>query len=203
MIKAIIFDFDGVIHNTFSLHLRNFNKFVKNGDLSAEEYRALHDGNIHTLKKSLDKIKDINFTFYRESIFEEYTAQKITAEVNAALQVLAKNYQFFIVSSAGEKILNGYLVSNSINNLFSEVLGVETDNSKKIKFQMILDNYQLQKNEVIFITDTLGDILEANEADIKTIAIDSGFHDRARLAPGRPMAFISSLREVSDIISKL
>ncbi|MDP1709362.1 MAG: HAD hydrolase-like protein, partial [Candidatus Komeilibacteria bacterium] len=106
MIKAIIFDFDGVIHNTFPLHLRNLNKFVKNGDFSAEEYRALHDGNIHVMKKSLDKLKDINFLVYRDFIKDEFTAQKITADVNTALQKLNRDYQLFIISSGGEKIIN-------------------------------------------------------------------------------------------------
>lgn len=203
MIKAIIFDFDGVIHNTFSLHLRNFNKFVKNGDLSAEEYRSLHDGNIHVVKKSMDKIKNINFPFYRDSIFAEYTAQKITPEINLALQTLAKNYRLFIVSSGGERILNGFLINNHVKNLFLEVLGQETNDSKEIKFQMILDKYQLQKNEVVFITDTLGDIIEANDIGLKTIALDSGFHDHERLAKGHPFAIISSLDEIAPIIPSL
>ena len=58
------------------------------------------------------------------------------------------------------------------------MLGAETAESKEVKFQILLDNYQLQKDEVIFITDTLGDILEANNAGIKSLGIDSGFHDQ-------------------------
>ena len=203
MIKAIIFDFDGVIHNTFPLHLRNLNKFVKNGDFSAEEYRTLHDGNFYDIKKTLEKIKSIDFNVYRSSIYDEFTAQIITAEINAALQNFAKTYRLFIVSSGGEKNLNDYLANNHINNLFSEVLGAETAESKEVKFQILLDNYQLQKDEVIFITDTLGDILEANNAGIKSLGIDSGFHDHERLAKGQPFAIISSLKEIEQIIPAL
>ena len=82
-------------------------------------------------------------------------------------------------------------------------MGQETDDSKKKKFQMILDQYELKKDETIFITDTLGDIIEANDIGLKTISIDSGFHNREHLSQGRPFAIISSLEEIAPIIAKL
>ena len=44
--KAVLFDFDGVLHDTFSLHRRMISDF-SGYELSEEEYRDMHNGNFH------------------------------------------------------------------------------------------------------------------------------------------------------------
>ena len=50
-----------------------------------------------------------------------------------------------------------------------------------------------QKERLFFITDTLGDIVEAKKVGIKTIAVDYGYHDRGVLSKGNPDGIISNL----------
>lgn len=203
MIKAIIFDFDGVIHDTFSFHLERLNTFVEGGTLTAEEYRALHDGNINDTKMLVEKMKAIDYTVYRTSIYEGFIAQKIKQEIHTVLQALAKEYDCFIITSGGEQNIGGFLLQNDIHHAFKEILGAETHKSKEVKFAMILEKYNLPKDDVVFVTDTLGDILEANNVGIKTIAVDFGFHDRARLERGNPYAIISDFDHLPKVISQI
>jgi len=46
----------------------------------------------------------------------------------------------------------------------------------------------------------LGDILEGHEVGVKTIALDSGFHDRERLGQGKPYAIISSIFDIYEYL---
>ena len=61
---------------------------------------------------------------------------------------------------------------------------------------MILNRYRCTAEECLSITDTLGDIVEANVLDIPTIAILDGFHKFETLKKGKPLAIIKSLKEI-------
>ena len=58
MIKAIIFDFDGVLVNEYQKHY----EFTKKGirDLTEEEFKRLFEGNIHAERAKL-KQRDTDF----------------------------------------------------------------------------------------------------------------------------------------------
>ena len=81
--------------------------------------------------------------------------------------------------------------------------GLETHKLKTHKFRKVLDELNLKENECIFITDTLGDILEANEVGIPTIAVDFGYHERERLEKGNPLQIISNFEELIETIKKI
>jgi beta-phosphoglucomutase-like phosphatase (HAD superfamily) len=63
MLKNIIFDFDGVIHNTFEFHLDAINRFAPQVGLSAEEYRGLHDGTVYN-QSLFGRERQIDFSQY-------------------------------------------------------------------------------------------------------------------------------------------
>ena len=59
MIKAVIFDFDGVIHDTFDFNLKWLNHFVNDNfkPLTNQEFRDLHNGNSYNLRIKNPKLK--------------------------------------------------------------------------------------------------------------------------------------------------
>jgi phosphoglycolate phosphatase-like HAD superfamily hydrolase len=59
-----------------------------------------------------------------------------------------------------------------------------------------MKHFHLNNKEIIFITDTLGDIRAANKLGIKTIAVDFGYHERARLENGNPQKIISNFKDI-------
>ena len=197
--KAIIFDFDGVLQDTFEFHRKKIKEF-SGIDLSPEEFKNIHKKNFF-LNVS-DKFKLINWLDYRDYVSSDVSMLKIKDKIRNGVHKLAINYKLFIVTSGGEKGVIGYLGNNGIINNFSEVLGMETHRAKTKKFKYIFEKYKLMKNKCIFVTDTLGDILEANEVGLKTIAVDFGFHCRETLEEGKPCKIVSSFNELSEIIDK-
>jgi HAD superfamily hydrolase (TIGR01549 family) len=199
MIKLIMFDFDGVIDNNYELHFRLSEK--KFNDITREEHKKLFEGNIHIERERL-KHRDTGFDFLTH-LSNTRRNQKIKEEVKKTLEMLSKNYTLGIVSSCYEYGIKDYLEGNQIRNLFSFMYGYETHKLKVHKFKKVLNDFDFKKEECIFITDTLGDILEANEVGINTIAVDFGYHERERLEKGNPVKIISSFNELIEAVKNI
>ena len=163
MIECVAFDFDGVIVNTYENHYQTYVK--KYQDLDRETHKKLFEGNILELRKIL-VVKDNSLD--TTSLLREYLIKQVLdSRVRSILKNLKKKYLLFIITSHSELVINEFLKKEKIDDLFTKVLGRESAEKKEIKFQMVLDDYSLKKDEIIFVTDTLGDILEANKLGIK------------------------------------
>ena len=203
MIKTIVFDFDGVIHDTFDLHLRNLNKFIDGEKLKSEEFKSAHEGNFNDKKILIEKLNKIDFVSYRAAIYEEYIIQKIDKKIRNTLEKLAKSHSLFIITSGGEKNINGYLKKNNIQHLFKQTLGAETHKSKEIKLNIVSKDSGSSKGEILFVTDTLGDIREANNFGVQSVAVDFGYHTKETLEKGNPLQIISSFEEILFVVNEL
>jgi len=194
-----MFDFDGVIDNNYELHFdlccKKFLNFTR------EEHRKQFDGNVHIEREKL-KNRDTGFDFLK-CLSDSRKERKIREEIKKTLINLSKNYTLGIVSSCNEYGIKDYLECNQIQDLFSFLYGYETHKLKTHKFKKVLNDFNFKEDECIFITDTLGDILEANEIGIPTVAVDFGYHERERLEKGNPLKIISSFNELIDTVKNI
>jgi phosphoglycolate phosphatase len=197
MIKAIIFDFDGVIHDTLELAF-NINKIIFPG-ITLNEYKDFFNGNIYDHKKVTPKASKKYFEMQEE----EFKKLKIENEIKNELLKMKDKFTLFIISSNMEMTLNNYFENNAILHIFEKIFGAELHKSKIEKFKLLIDEYGLNKNNCIFVTDTLGDILEANKVNLNTIAVDYGFHEKERLKRGKPIKIVSSFRDILPTILKI
>lgn len=193
--KTVIFDFDGVIHNTFELAYEIQSNLIR---LTRDEYKDLFNGNILDNK---DVIANKDEFFRRQN--EMYKFLTIDDDVKKGLERLAAAYDLFVISSNHEEALDNYFQNNDATHIFKEVLGTEKHLSKVEKFKYLFEKYGLQADDCVFITDTLGDILEGHKVGIRTIAVDWGFHDQERLEKGKPYRIVSNFSEISDILASI
>jgi len=199
MKKIIIFDFDEVIEDNYELHYQLNTQKIK--DLTREEHKKLFEGNIHEERA---KLSNRNTGFEIQTPLNEARKNaKIKTDLKEILIQLAKRYSLGIITSAQEVEIIEYLKNNKIENLFSFVYGVETHKLKSEKFQKVMNRYKVKNEEIIFITDTLGDILEAKKLNIPTIAVDFGYHEKARLKKGHPLKIVSNFKELKEVINTL
>ena len=192
--KAIIFDFDVVLADTADFN-KNLTKEVGH-DVSEEEFKAHHDGNVMEqpripfTKESADNF----FAKYLERITQ---VKPFFSQEN--IHLLKSLCPLYIISSSPKSAINKFLKCNNLE-YFDEVLGVDFHKSKVEKFKYLFKKYSLNPNDVIFVSDTLGDILEAKNVDVKTIAVDFGFHDRIRIKKGNPFKIVSNFDELLETI---
>lgn len=196
MIKSVIFDFDGVIHNTFDVVYplsRQIHGFTE------EEYKDMFNGNLYNHKK----INEENSRLFLALSTELFRNLQIEERIREELFKIRKKYDMYVVSSNSEPILNEYFENNNIIHIFEKILGVESHKSKVEKFKILKDQHGVNERNSIFITDTLGDILEANKVGLRTIAVDFGFHERERLIKGDPYKIISDFKDLLPEIHRL
>lgn len=200
IMKAILFDFDGVLHDTFEFHREKIAEFT-GSELSPQEYRDMHNGNF--FGHAIPELRSVDWVAYRDSIEERFGDLEMTEEVREVLRRVSQGKQMFVVSAGGTRLIEAYLRRGGVGDLFREVLGGDFLRSKAEKFRYISEKYAFDIHDALFVTDTLGDILEAHEVGIKTIAVDFGFHSRETLEKGKPYAIISRFEELPEIMEKL
>lgn len=196
--KLVIFDFDGVLVESLDLWFR-VTQTVSPG-LNREEYVAMSHGNY------IDAFVAKNFSYTEESL-EEYKNNLLTIAMPLPVHVFIKNhhetYQFAIVSSGRELTIDAFLTKENVREYFTDILGYETHKNKTVKLLDLLSKYGSEAKDAVFVTDTLGDILEANEAGIKSIGVLWGLHDRETLAQGNPEFIIENPTELEKTIEKV
>jgi len=195
MVKAIIFDFDGVICDSKSLAKKILGDLY-NKDLSEEEFAKIFDKNLFKSTKVSNE-DSMNLINSQKDFFENL---KIELKIKNELLKLKENYNLFIISSNSQNLLINFFENNNLSTLFTSIYGLETHKSKIAKFNILNKEFNLETKDYIFVTDTLGDILEANEAGVKTMAVDFGFHTRNRLEKGNPFKIISDLSQIGEIL---
>lgn len=65
---------------------------------------------------------------------------------------------------------------------------------------MLYENYNADSANYLFVTDTLGDIREAEKCNIKSIAVAWGYHPVTTLEKGNPIAIVQTPKELVEAI---
>ncbi len=110
---------------------------------------------------------------------------------------LAKKYILVINSSDNEKFIIERLQHNNIIDFFDFVAGKETSLSKIEKFNFILKKYNVTNEEVVFVTDTVGDVVESEKMNIDYLAVTWGVHSEVDFQK-RNFKNMTVLNKVSD-----
>lgn len=198
MIKLVIFDFDGVIINEYTKHYEFTKKRIKG--LTEKEFKSLFEGNF---QEQFKKLKGRTTGLHKFDYNEYKKTVRINQEVKECLQRLSKKYTLGIISSAREDGTEMVLKKSGLKGVFSFDYGSETHSSKVEKFKKVLSEYNFTPEQCIFVTDTVGDILEAKKINIRSIAIDFGYHERDRLQKANPFRIVSSFSEVGQVIEEI
>jgi len=193
--KLILFDFDGVLVDTLGVAF-NINVEVM-PDLSLETYKSFFEGNIHDAIASGKKKRIPDF----DDKFRSYTRElKIPEALKKVLQSLSSSNIITIVSSSSTNIIKEIITREKVDTYFSDVFGGDVHTNKVTKIKTLLEKYGISPGKAVFITDTLGDILEAKACGVKSIAVSWGFHDLNRLEKGNPFKIVHTPEELLSSI---
>jgi phosphoglycolate phosphatase len=71
--------------------------------------------------------------------------------------------------------------------------------SKEEKIAYAIDKYGISKDKTFYIGDTVGDILEAKGAGVRSIAVTWGWHNRDRLVKAAPDYLVETPNELLKV----
>ncbi len=200
--KLIIFDFDGVLANTIEFSYKIHT--IKNKNLTFKQFQEYSTGNFHegyekAVKEGRHIPPDDFYGDYKKGL-DVLTIEDI---LHDSILSLATNYRLMIISSTSSSYINDFLIKENLDGCFSDILGEDIHRSKIIKIRTALLKYNLSSNDAVFVTDTLGDIKEANECGVKSIGVTWGLHDKLILERGNPVRIINNPQDLVGTIENV
>jgi len=178
-IKAIIFDFDGVLAESMNVKTEAFAKlFEKFGSEIVEKVVKHHieNGGISRYKKIryyyseyLNKKLDEEEVNKIAKDFSKLVLERVikSAWVPGAKEFLDKNFKkidFFVASGTPQEELNLIIEKRNMNKYFKKVYGTPKTKPEIIKKIIRENKYDCKK--IIFIGDTLSDCKDAEKTKI-------------------------------------
>lgn len=186
--EPMFFDFDGVLGNTYALNWM----LVKmlHPEVSEEGYRiAHHMGNVF-------ETPTVPFTEETATAYYLHYNQQLSVEhvrhACPTLRELSRDFNFHIVTSNCEHAIRRVLGDAGVLHLFTHILGQEAHASKVAKFKCIAALEGIDLQDAHFITDTLGDLLEAAKVGLPAYGVTWGYHPEEILRQGNPRALFRS-----------
>ncbi len=179
--KIIIFDLDGVIFDTTQI----LNDYMRQifPTITQEVMDEVLCGNFHegfeNLKLTLEQVKETaEEKETRKIVYAEKKADALM--FNGIKELLERlhqeGYRLVINTSALERNCLPLIEKAGIVDKFDFIASAEISKSKIEKFELIDKKFGAAKENTIFITDTLGDLREADTASVPTIAVLWGAH---------------------------
>jgi len=199
MKELLIFDFDGVLENTFEWNFKVAKKRYKGID--KEDYRSWFNGNIYEHPVVL-AAGPMNITEYFDIYRKGFVGRKLKPQFRKLIGDLSEEYTLVIISSICEDIIIPYLERSNALVYFSDVWGYQTELSKKKKFVKCFKKYNIPKSNSLFITDTLGDIAEASKVKIPCLGVSWGYHSEKTLNKGNPVYVANNIKDLRKYLIK-
>lgn len=201
-----LFDFDGVVVNSYDLCLELSRTVNKLPDLTHDTYRGWFNGNVY---KSLPDENHAVETVPEDHPFFVAYNPRISefAPVPGMREVLEtireRTLCPSIVSSTLSSSIKRYLADHDMLNLFERVYGADVGKHKVPKMRQALADAGRTAEDTSFVTDTLGDLHEATVVGMRTIAVTWGFHPEETLRQGSPTHLLHSADEFRALIETL
>lgn len=201
--KLVIFDFDGVLTDSYDVCIKVSRHF--NPNLSDSDYKVLFTGNIY---QALEEGKSANLTVKtvdNDLYFELYEPLILEVPPREGFKqiiqdIYNKGIKIAFISSCYNKPLKKYLLKYGFSEYIAEVLGGDIEKSKVKKFNRIFSDLNITPQESIFITDTLGDLNEAENVGLPSIGVTFGFHNRELIEKGKSISIADSIPELQEQI---
>ena len=196
----MFFDFDGVIADTNDI-AAEIGRIVC-PTLTDEDHKRKFDGNINDWFtgdfEHTDACRhDLDWWELYLPLFEK--AHPFPGSIRA-VQDIGENYRMAVISSTISSPIMEFLKRFDAAEYFDDIFGNDVHTSKVEKINMLFARYELAPEHCVFVTDTLGDMREAEKAGVASIGVSWGFHDRARLEKGNPFKIVDHPHELPEAV---
>jgi len=198
--ETIIFDFDGVLANSFE-QVYALNKMAMAGvgaRLSRNQYRDFFMNNVHAAFKEFlkDGVSYLNFVQIRNNNFKKYySAVKLFPGIPKVIKKLEEKSFLSIVSSGEKGEIVRLLKKANICDYFHAIYA-STEYSKEEGINLVLKTLAINPHEAVMISDTCGDLNLAKNLGLKTIGVSWGFHSAKKLLSTKPDFLANNLIEL-------
>lgn len=203
MKKTLIFDWSGTLSNNITSFHQVYELMAKElggKSLALDEIKNtftlpyMKFWNTHFPNLTKEKQNEL----YGKFIHEVDNAKLYPTTYETIQHLYNKGHKIFIVSSDPESKLIPEAKEYGVEEYITEIFCKSYNKNEQIEH--ILNKYNLDKENTVYIGDTSGDIEAGKIAGTKTIGISWGFQSKEKLAKSNPDFLIDDIAEIKNII---
>ncbi|KUO51737.1 MAG: haloacid dehalogenase [Desulfitibacter sp. BRH_c19] len=207
MVKSglIMFDYDGVIVDSFEVHARNFIVACQENEFNEvnnyKDLLDLYEGNIYSGLSAKGLTKSTIDQILKDYAIKQKTSLqgvRLFQGMKECIEILAKSNEIYIITSNVSDAVVDVLERLKVRG-FQDVIGAEKEKSKVKKIKTLKSKYSNLAS--FYVGDTKGDIFEGKEAGVKTIGVSWGWHGKARLMEAVPDYIVEYPEELVNLLS--
>ena len=202
-INTLLFDLDGTLLDSFSVHLEVFKTtFAKFGiQLSEEDFLSNYSPNWYKTYEALGLRKE-DWAEADALWLKEVENKKalVFPGVRESLSTLNKYYTLGLVTSGSKVRVERDLKATGINHFFKSVVtgdDIKTPKPSPEGLELALQNLIKQADEAVYIGDSSADFEMAQDAGINFIGVRSEFDS---INPAYPDYLIQSINELLGLM---
>lgn len=224
--KLIIFDFDGVIADTFqqafeasTLASKEYGftpfasrqEFYNDLNVTAKTAPGLvlnrfkKHGLINGFKGIVHQL--LNTTKFKHGIVKYFGPLLHQAIFfNGVPELLAKlegKAEMVILSNNETKGINEFLERTNLAKYFTEVHGFETTMIKTEALEKIVKSRNISLENIVFVTDMKSDIKDAKPLNIPVLAVTYGYNTADKIRKAKPNKMVSSVQEIYPALQEM
>jgi len=204
--KKLIFDFDGTIADTLDLLVDIYNKIHHHYRCLPVDIRDKEDLKKLKAQKILKKYKisflKIPFLLIRirRELKKRISEVKIFEDIELVLKELKnKGFDLYILTSNSKENVEIFLRDNYLLDIFKFVYSSSNIFGKDKSIKKIFKNYNINKEDCVYIGDETRDIEAMKKIDLPIIAVSWGFNSKCALKRLSPDKIIESPKELLDL----
>ncbi len=208
MYKLVIFNFDGVIADTYDVLKRVYDK-MKNDyrfkNMSDEEIGHLRELSMFQLMKAF------HVPFYRlprflQEVIPIYKDLIVTAPLFDGIRETVKKIKdqgsdVVILSSNNPKLIRKFLKHHDFE-VFDKVVGGAAFFNKQTRLNSVIRLYKVDHIEAIYIADERRDIEACKKINLPIAAVTWGYDDYKVLGAGRPTYLVQDIEDLEEALLK-
>ncbi len=206
MDAVVLFDFDGVVADSFEAYFGTFTSVCAemgfNRLNSTEAFLKLFEGNpirqLFWMGFPVFRLKRLVLQFAPRIVEAHRHVQPFPAMPEIVTSI-AQRYPTYVITTNTSDVVRDFLRRHNVEGV-RDVLGVDVHPSKTKKVRRIVRDHP--GVTTYFVTDTKGDLREARAAGAIPVAVTWGWHPETTLRSGRPDHVVTAPESLLDLFAR-
>ena len=205
--KLLIFDFDGVIADTFADMIRFAQEVCDelgvDHTVVASDISDLEIMSFSTFGQACDVSEKLIGEFVlrcTRKFAEKPTPPPIFDGMQDVVRELAEKNILIVVTGNTTENVNAFLQCYKLQDCFQMVYGVDMPGSKAEKILMAKQQFGTKNDATFLIGDSLSDIRAARETNVTSVAVEWGHQELDLLLEGKPDLIVHSPMELLEVL---
>ncbi len=197
--RAVIFDFDGTIADSFDTVVNIAYRLTKNQQLADTARVAwMRDNNMGLAQA----IKNLNIPKWkwpwllmrgRSMMAKQIHQVPVFPGIDEVLKTLRQDeFKMLIISSNSRSNVDKFLLEKGLLPYFDRVYGGAGLFNKAKVIKKLLKFENLQPHEVVYVGDEVRDVMAAKQAGVPCIAVAWGYNSHSLLADSGPTFVVNT-----------